>query len=177
MSDHGRAPKPIDRLGSWRSGRTALACAFEKKLGLSVTCKNFSEANRGPTGLPVENGALRTHAPSAHLARKERTHMIGKITGQRLLLAKMHIANYVVSLENQAGAVAVDHIVRNINDEFKLVDSNHVGKLSQDVGALYEAIRTQQVASIDRGGYWKFRALSAIDAKNELARELSALGV
>ncbi|ELY6200812.1 hypothetical protein SNQ24_003374 [Cronobacter sakazakii] len=101
--------------------------------------------------------------------------MFGKIEGQRLNLAKMHIANYCIALEQQAGAIDVSYVVEDINREFKLVPRLDTNALINDVFYFYDCIKNQQVTSIDRGGYWKWKAMSAFEAKEELARELSAL--
>ena len=101
--------------------------------------------------------------------------MFGQITGQRLQLAKMHIANYMLALEEQAGSLNLNHATLNLNSEFKLVDIKQEAAFVQDITYFYDAIKNQQVATIDRGAYWKFKAMSFLEAKNELARELNAL--
>ncbi|MDE2389959.1 MAG: hypothetical protein KGN35_12935 [Betaproteobacteria bacterium] len=101
--------------------------------------------------------------------------MIGQITGQRLQLAKMHIAYYALALEEQAGALSLDHLIRQLNAEFKLVDGSLESALIQDIDYFYQAIKHQQISAIDRGGYWKFKAMSLLEAKNELVKELNAL--
>ncbi len=101
--------------------------------------------------------------------------MFGKIKGQRLHLAKMHLANYCISMEDQAGRVDVQYVVRNINEEFSLVSPQDVEALVSDVNHFYECLINQQVESIDRGSYWKFRAISPFEAKQNLAAELGAL--
>lgn len=101
--------------------------------------------------------------------------MFGQITGQRLQLAKMFIANYMLVLEEQAGAIDLNHSIRNLNSEFKLVDPAQESAFVQDITYFYDAIKNQQVSAVDRGAYWKFKAMSFLEAKNELARELNAL--
>jgi hypothetical protein len=101
--------------------------------------------------------------------------MFGKITGQRLRLAKMYIANYCIILEQQAGSVNIHYVVTNINNEFSLVASNEAEALVSDVGYFYHCLINQQVDAIDRGSYWKWKAMSAFEAKEELRRELEAL--
>ncbi|WP_186141987.1 hypothetical protein [Burkholderia gladioli] len=101
--------------------------------------------------------------------------MFGKIEGQRLNLAKMYIANYCRALADQAGGVNVGHVVKNINIEYKLVSEDEVNALANDVQYFYDCLGNQQVTSIDRGSYWKWRAMSPFDAKMDLNRELDAL--
>ena len=101
--------------------------------------------------------------------------MFGKIEGQRLRLAKMYIANYCIALEQQAGGVNVAHVVSNINAEFRLVSESETAALVNDVNHFYHCLVNQQVDAIDRGGYWKWKAMSSFEAKEELARELHAL--
>lgn len=102
--------------------------------------------------------------------------MLGKISGQSLNLAKMHIANHVVELE-RAGEdfESIETAVRDINDEYKLVKPNQVGALSNDVTKVCDAIRSPEITSIDRGGYWKLKATNALSSKKKLARQLKAL--
>jgi len=87
----------------------------------------------------------------------------------------MYIANYCRALADQAGSVDVHHVVRNINSEYKLVPEGDVSALAHDVQYFYDCLDNQQVTSIDRGSYWKWRAMSPFDAKMELNRELDAL--
>ncbi|HDZ8836217.1 TPA: hypothetical protein RUX00_004287 [Aeromonas dhakensis] len=101
--------------------------------------------------------------------------MFGKIEGQRLHLAKMYIANYCIALAQQAGTVDVRHVVLNINEEFGLVNAHEAEALVSDVVHFYNCLVSQQVDAIDRGSYWKWKAISAFEAKNELVRELNAL--
>ncbi|QTW19681.1 hypothetical protein [Comamonas kerstersii] len=102
--------------------------------------------------------------------------MFGKIEGQRLNLAKMYIANYCRALADQAGGVDVHHVVSTINREYKLVPQEEVEALAQDVTYFYNCLGNQQVTGIDRGSYWKWRAMSPFEAKADLNRELDALG-
>lgn len=101
--------------------------------------------------------------------------MFGKIQGQRLHLAKMYIANYCAALADQAGHIDIYHAVSRINQEFKLVPSDETDLLAQDVKYFYDCIQNQQVLAIDRGNYWKWRALSPYDAEKELFTELASL--
>ncbi len=101
--------------------------------------------------------------------------MFGKIEGQRLNLAKMCIANYCCALEQQAGSLDVRHVVSNINNEFRLVPTIEAEALISDVNHFYTCLTSQQVTAIDRGSYWKWRTMSAFEAKSELERELNAL--
>jgi hypothetical protein len=103
--------------------------------------------------------------------------IFGKIEGQRLNLAKMSIANYCIALEQQAGGIDVRHVVSNINAEFGLVPTQDAEALISDVQHFYSCIVNQQVGAIDRGSYWKWKAMSALEAKDELARELSAQSI
>ena len=101
--------------------------------------------------------------------------MFGKIEGQKLNLAKMCLANYCIALAQQAGSINVQYVVTNINSEFKLVPQDQTNALVADVTHFYNCIVNQQVDSIDRGSYWKWKAMSALEAKEELTRELNAL--
>jgi hypothetical protein len=101
--------------------------------------------------------------------------MFGKIEGQRLHLAKMHIANYCIALERQAGSLNIYHVVSSINEQFGLVAAHETNALVQDVEYFYNCLTSQQIASIDRGSYWKWKAMSTMDAMAELTKELSAL--
>ncbi|WP_242894214.1 hypothetical protein [Stenotrophomonas maltophilia] len=101
--------------------------------------------------------------------------MFGKIEGQRFNLAKMHIANYCIALEGEAGNVDVAYVVSNINQKFKLVPPNETDALAADVDHFYTCLTSQSVASIDRGSYWKWKAMTKVDAMAELTRELEAL--
>jgi hypothetical protein len=56
-----------------------------------------------------------------------------------------------------------------------LVSPQDVEALASDVNYFYECLINQQVESIDRGSYWKFRAISPFEAKQNLALELDAL--
>lgn len=101
--------------------------------------------------------------------------MFGMIEGQRLNLAKMHIANYCAALAAQAGGVDVLFVVTSINAEFKLVPEEQVAAFGQDVLHFYNCLQNQQVGAINRGGYWKWRALSPFEAKVELNQALGGL--
>jgi hypothetical protein len=87
----------------------------------------------------------------------------------------MHLANYCIALANHAGAVNVSYIVSSINQEFGLVDPPQNQALIADVTQFYNCLTTQQITSVDLGAYWKWRAMSALDAKAGLAREPRAL--
>lgn len=101
--------------------------------------------------------------------------MFGKIEGQRLNLAKMHIANYCIALESQAGGLDLNHVVTNINMDFKLVPPAETSALVADVQYFYDCLTNQQVTAIDRGSYWKWKAMSKVEAMAELTKELNAL--
>lgn len=101
--------------------------------------------------------------------------MFGKIEGQRLHLAKMHIANYCLVIRSLPGFTDLGRTVRDINDQFKLVPRSEVAALVADVASFCECLANQQVTAIDRGGYWKWKASAKADALAELTRELNAL--
>ena len=101
--------------------------------------------------------------------------MFGKITGQRLVLAKMYIANYALDQIGRSGGGDVAYIVRNINYEYKLVHSDDLPFFIEDVVSFCDALQNQNVTAIDRGGYWKFKAMSALEAKKELESQLAQL--
>lgn len=103
--------------------------------------------------------------------------MFGKIEGQRLILAKMYMANYCLALRDQAGTVDVDYVISRLNSEYGLVPENLTQALIDDVLGFYEALDNQQITSIDRGSYWKWRTMNALDAKKDLERELQALAI
>jgi hypothetical protein len=65
--------------------------------------------------------------------------------------------------------------VSNINSEYKLVPAEAAGALAQDVQYFFDCLTNQQVNSIDRGSYWKWRTMSPFDAKMDLNRELDGL--
>lgn len=102
--------------------------------------------------------------------------MLGTISGQALNLAKMHIANYCLALKNEAGAVDVEHVVVGINERFKLVNQVDAFALAADVNHFYLALLNQQIEEINRGGYWKFKAITKGEALLQLTRELTTLG-
>lgn len=101
--------------------------------------------------------------------------LLGKIEGQRLNLAKMFMANYCLALAHQAGGVDVGHVVRQMNHEYKLVPIGATEALVQDVQYFFDCLANQQITSVDRAAYWKWRAMSAFAAKQDLERELKAL--
>lgn len=101
--------------------------------------------------------------------------MFGKIEGQRLHLAKMYIANYCIALEAQAGSIDIRHVVLGINDQFCLVSNLEGESLVSDINYFYNCLINQKIKSIDRGSYWKFRAISPLEAKKNLVLELEAL--
>jgi len=101
--------------------------------------------------------------------------MFGKIEGQNLNLAKMRIANYCSELENEAGAVNVGHVVTNLNERFKIVPKEENAALVNDISKIYECFNSQQVESIDRGSYWKWKASTAVGAKIGLEQDLESL--
>lgn len=101
--------------------------------------------------------------------------MLGKISGQKLRLAKMYIASYCISLEKQSGKIDISHVIKTINSEFKLVETFEINDFTNDITNYYLALKNDKVESIDRGGYWKFKATNAKDALIELTKELNNL--
>ena len=62
-----------------------------------------------------------------------------------------------------------------LNEEYKLVSREEVEALAGDVLEFFNCIANQKVMEIDRGSYWKWRAMGPFEAKAELRRELDAL--
>lgn len=102
--------------------------------------------------------------------------MFFKLTGTALQSAQMSIARYCLQLEGQSGAINISHVVKNINDEYRLVPQNALSALINDISYAYNYLKNQQVEEMSRAGYWKFKALSPFEAKQELDGELEALG-
>ncbi|SFT54686.1 hypothetical protein [Halomonas saccharevitans] len=101
--------------------------------------------------------------------------MWGKIEGQRLRLAKMYIADYCLALREESGNVDIPYVVARINNEFHLVPESEMLSLINDIGYFFHCLDNQQVEALDRGGYWKWKAVSALEAKAELERNLNQL--
>lgn len=102
--------------------------------------------------------------------------MFFKLTGTALQSAQMSIARYCLQLEGQSGAINIRHVVTNINDEYHLVPQDALSALINDISYACDYLKNQQVQEMSRAGYWKFKALSPFEAKQELAGELQALG-
>ncbi|MDI5833995.1 hypothetical protein [Shewanella xiamenensis] len=102
--------------------------------------------------------------------------MLFKLTGTALQSAQMSIARYCLQLEGQSGAINIPHVVTNINDEYRLVPQDALSALINDISYAYDYLKNQQVQEMSRAGYWKFKALSPFEAKQELDGELQALG-
>lgn len=101
--------------------------------------------------------------------------MFSKLTGTALQAAQMSIARYCLQLEAQSGAINIAHVVKNINDEYRLVPEQALGALTSDISFACNYLKNQQLQEMSRAGYWKFKALSPFEAKRELDRELGAL--
>lgn len=102
--------------------------------------------------------------------------MFFKLTGAALQSAQMSIAQYCLQLEQQSGAINIAHVVTNINDEYRLVPQDALNALINDISYAFAYVKNQQVDSMSRAGYWKFKALSPFEAKQILDSELEALG-
>lgn len=102
--------------------------------------------------------------------------MFSKLTGTALQSAQMSIARYCLQLEGQSGAINITHVVTNINDEYRLVSQDALSALINDISYAYNYLKNQQLQEMSRAGYWKFKALSPFEAKQELDSELEALG-
>ena len=100
-----------------------------------------------------------------------------KLTGTALQSAQISIARYCLNLELQSGAINISHVIANINDEYHIVPSNALNALINDIENAYNYLKNQQTTEISRAGYWKFKALSPFEAKQELSNELSRLNV
>lgn len=101
--------------------------------------------------------------------------MFFKLTGTALQAAQMSIARYCRQLEIQSGAIDIAHVVVNINEEYRLVPQNSLTALINDISYAYDYLKNQQLEEMSRAGYWKFKALSPFEAKQELDRDLEAL--
>jgi hypothetical protein len=65
---------------------------------------------------------------------------------------------------------------KKINDEYCLVPEQALGALTIDISLACNYLKNQQLQEMSRAGYWKFKALSPFEAKQELDGELGALG-
>ncbi len=68
-------------------------------------------------------------------------------------------ARYCLQLERQSEAINIDHVVTNINEEYRLVLPNSFAALINDISYAYDYFKNQQVEEVSRAGYWKFRVL------------------
>ncbi|WJJ93290.1 hypothetical protein [Neopusillimonas aromaticivorans] len=102
--------------------------------------------------------------------------MFFKLTGTALQAAQISIARYCLQLEGQSGAIDIVHVVKNINDEYRLVPEKALDALINDISYAYAYLKNQQLEEMSRAGYWKFKALSPFEAKQQLDDELGALG-
>ncbi len=102
--------------------------------------------------------------------------MFFKLTGTALQAAQISIARYCLQLEGQSGAIDIAHVVKNINDEYRLVPEQSLDALKNDISYAYTYLKNQQLEEMSRAGYWKFKALSPFEAKQQLDGELGALG-
>lgn len=102
--------------------------------------------------------------------------MFFKLTGTALQAAQISIARYCLQLEEQSGAIDIAHVVKNINDEYRLVPEHALSALENDISHAYTYLKNQQLEEMSRAGYWKFKALSPFEAKQQLDSELGAAG-
>ena len=102
--------------------------------------------------------------------------MFFKLTGTALQAAQMSIARYCLQLESQSGAINIAHVVTKINDEYRLVPQAALGALINDISFAHTYLSNQQLDEMSRAGYWKFKALSPFEAKQQLDDDLGALG-
>ena len=102
--------------------------------------------------------------------------MLFKLTGTALQAAQLSIARYCLQLNEQSGAINIPHVVKNINDEYRLVPEQALSALINDILYAYTYLYNQQLEEMSRAGYWKFKALSPFEAKQNLDGELGALG-
>lgn len=101
---------------------------------------------------------------------------LNEITGQRLRLAIMYLADYCNAVKQERGFVNVGTEIRYINENFRLVPSQDVQMLVNDVQRYYEAITAQEVRSINRGNWYKFKAAPVTVAARELFGRLQSIG-
>ncbi|ENG2091523.1 hypothetical protein M0K77_001750 [Providencia rettgeri] len=101
---------------------------------------------------------------------------LNEITGQRLRLAIMYLADYCIAVEKERGFVQVGTEIRYINDNFRLVPSRELEGLVNDVQRYYEAILAQEVTSINRASWYRFKAAPVAVAARELFDRLRSIG-
>jgi hypothetical protein len=97
------------------------------------------------------------------------------LTGTALQSAQVSIARYCLNLEKQSGAINIAHIVTNINYEYRIVPTNSLNSLINDITYAHHYLKNQKTREMSRAGYWKFKALSPFEAKQQLNGELSVL--
>lgn len=102
--------------------------------------------------------------------------MFTRLTGTALQSAQIVIARYCLDLEGQSGAINIAYAVKQINDQYRLVDQEHLPTLTADIQNAYHYLKNQQLESMSRAGYWKFKAKSPFEAKQQLDTELASLG-
>lgn len=97
------------------------------------------------------------------------------LTGTALQSAQVSIARYCLNLEEQSGAINIAHVVTNINNEHRIVPINYLNLLINDITNAHYYLKNQKTRKMSRAGYWKFKALSPFEAKQQLNGELSVL--
>lgn len=99
------------------------------------------------------------------------------LTGSALQSAELAIARYCLDLENQSGAINIAYVVEQLNSNYKLVPSNEINGLTQDIDNAFYYLKNQQISEMSRAGYWKFKGVTAIEALDDLRKSLNDLGV
>lgn len=102
--------------------------------------------------------------------------MLNEITGQRLRLAIMYLADYCIAVKKERGFVQVDTEIRYINSNFRLVSPEEIEMLVNDVQRYYEAMVAQEVTSINRANWYRFKAAPVMVAARELFDRLASIG-
>lgn len=102
--------------------------------------------------------------------------LFNKLTGTALQSALLSIGRYCLQLEGQSGAINIAYVVQQLNEEYRLVPAASLPALVNDVTYACAYLKNQQLQEMSRAGYWKFRALSPFEAKQQLDGELGALG-
>lgn len=98
--------------------------------------------------------------------------MFRYLAGTALQSAQISIARYCVELEKQSGAINIEYVISQINDEYRLVPSEQLAALINDIGYACQYLKNQQLEQMSRAGYWKFKAKSPFAAKYQLDHEL-----
>ncbi|HHF2959026.1 hypothetical protein [Vibrio diabolicus] len=99
-----------------------------------------------------------------------------EITGQRLRLALMYLADYCAAVQAERGTVDISAEVSYVNSYYELVPKDQLQALIGDVQRYYTATSEQEITGIDRANYWKFKAKPVSDAARELFGKLQELG-